>query len=66
MKLTLCLINQAPRHEIIWRSGGIAAPVLTSALDEGEGQLLATEVLHPGKEPAVPIGNVAWWAPESV
>jgi hypothetical protein len=31
-----CLINQALRHEVVWRSGGIAPPFLTSTLDAGE------------------------------
>jgi hypothetical protein len=35
-KLSLCLINQAPCHEDIWRSGDTAPPFLTSALDGGE------------------------------
>jgi hypothetical protein len=34
--LSLCLINQAPRHEDIWGSGGIAPPYFTSILDGGE------------------------------
>jgi hypothetical protein len=33
IKLLLWLINQALRHENIWRSGGIAPPFLVSALD---------------------------------
>jgi hypothetical protein len=36
VKLFLCLINYAPSHEEVWRSGGIAPPLLTSALDGGE------------------------------
>jgi hypothetical protein len=37
--MSLCLINYALCHEIIWGSGCIAPPSLTSALDRGEGQL---------------------------
>jgi hypothetical protein len=29
VKLSLCLINEALRHEDIWGSGGIAPPFLT-------------------------------------
>jgi hypothetical protein len=36
VKLSLCLINVAPRHEDIWRNGGIAPQFLVSALDAGE------------------------------
>jgi hypothetical protein len=35
-KLSLWIINEAPRHEDVWGSGGIAAPFLTSALDGSE------------------------------
>jgi hypothetical protein len=34
--LSLCLINQAPRHEDAWESKGIAPPFLTPALDGSE------------------------------
>jgi hypothetical protein len=34
--LSLCLINESSRHGDVWRSGGIAAPLLISALDEDE------------------------------
>jgi hypothetical protein len=34
-KLSLCLINSAPRHEDICGSGGIAPPFLVSALVGG-------------------------------
>jgi hypothetical protein len=33
VKLSLCLINYASRHEDVWGSGGKAPPFLTSALD---------------------------------
>jgi hypothetical protein len=45
--------------------GDIAPPFLTSALDGGS-QLYAPEALSPGKEPPVPIGQEAGWAPEPV
>jgi hypothetical protein len=31
--LSVCLINEALRHEDVWGSGNIAPPFLTSALD---------------------------------
>jgi hypothetical protein len=31
-----CLINSAPRHEDARENGGIAPPILTSALEGGE------------------------------
>jgi hypothetical protein len=34
--LSLCLINQAPGHEVIWGSGRISPPYFTSTLDGGE------------------------------
>jgi hypothetical protein len=36
VKLSLYLINYTLCHEEIWRSGGIAPPILTSPLDGGE------------------------------
>jgi hypothetical protein len=36
MKLSLYLINYAPRYEDEWESGGVAPPSLTSALDGDE------------------------------
>jgi hypothetical protein len=36
IKLSLCLFNYALCHEDVWRSRGIAAPFLTSALVGGE------------------------------
>jgi hypothetical protein len=47
IRLFLCLINQAQRHEDVWGSGGIATS-LTPALDGGE----YTNVASPlGKQP---------------
>jgi hypothetical protein len=37
---------------------------LTSALDGVSGQLHAPGVLPPGKEPLVPTGYEAGWAPQ--
>jgi hypothetical protein len=34
--MSLCLINEAARHEDVWGSVGIDPPFLTSALDGGE------------------------------
>jgi hypothetical protein len=42
--LSLCLINRALRHEDVWRSGGVAPPFLTLALDGGEWS-----ASHPGR-----------------
>jgi hypothetical protein len=36
IKLSLCLINYAPCHEYVLRSGGIAPSFLTSTLDGNE------------------------------
>jgi hypothetical protein len=36
VNLSLFLINQAPRHEDVWESGGTAQPLLNSVLDRGE------------------------------
>jgi len=36
---------------------------LTSALDEGSGQLYGPAALPPGKEPLIPTGQEAGWAP---
>jgi hypothetical protein len=36
VKISLGLINRAPRHDDVWRSGGITPPSLTSAPDGGE------------------------------
>jgi hypothetical protein len=33
VKLSLCLINQLPRHEDVWRSWGVTPSFLTSTLD---------------------------------
>jgi hypothetical protein len=40
VKLPLCLINYALRHEDIWGSGAIILPLLTSALDGGKWSTL--------------------------
>jgi hypothetical protein len=47
IRLFLCLINQAPRHEDVWGSGGIVIS-LTSALDGGKYTNVASLV---GKQP---------------
>jgi hypothetical protein len=54
--LLLYLINSAPRHEDIWGSGGIAPPLMTSALDGGEWTASRPDRCNPGKEPHAPIG----------
>jgi hypothetical protein len=49
----------------VWGSGGIATPILTSALD-GDDQLHASAALTPVKEHPVPIAEEAGWVPEPV
>jgi hypothetical protein len=36
VNLSLCLIKQAPYHEDVWESGGIAPPFLTSTRNGGQ------------------------------
>jgi hypothetical protein len=55
-KLSLCLNNQAPRHEDIWMSGGIAPPFLPRHEMEVTGQLYAPAPLPTGREDLVSIG----------
>jgi hypothetical protein len=64
--LSLCLINEARRHEDTWRSGGIASPFLTSVLDEGERSASRLGHFTPGKIALVSIGYEAGCAPEPV
>jgi hypothetical protein len=52
VKSSLYLINAAPYHVYVWGIGGIAPPLLTSALDESE-----LSASRPGKEAPVPT---AW------
>jgi hypothetical protein len=40
VKLSLCLVNSAQRHEDVWKSGGIVQPFLTLALDGSEWSAL--------------------------
>jgi hypothetical protein len=63
---SLCLNNEAPRHEDVWGSGSIDPTFLTSAQMEVSGQLHAPADLPPKKEPMVPNGLEAGWAPEPV
>jgi hypothetical protein len=50
--MTPCLINEAPRHEDIWGSVGIAPPFLISALDGGQWSDSHPGLLIPhGKNP---------------
>jgi hypothetical protein len=50
VKLSLCFINEAPRHEDVWGSGGLAPPFLTLGLDGGE-----KSALHPGRVTPPPL-----------
>jgi hypothetical protein len=56
--------GKAPCHEGKLGSGDIAPCSLTSALDRGEGSASCPSCFTPGKEPLVPIGEEAGWAPE--
>jgi hypothetical protein len=66
VKLSLYLINQAPRHEDTWGSGYTASPLLNSVLDEGEWSASHSSRFKRGEDPPVPTGWEAWWAPEPV
>jgi hypothetical protein len=60
VKLSLCLINYASRHEDLWGSVGIAPPLLTPALYGANGQLHVPAAL-PLKERASVIYWVGGW-----
>jgi hypothetical protein len=47
--LFLCLINEAPCHEDVWRSGATAPPFLTSALKRVSCQFHTLADLPPSK-----------------
>jgi hypothetical protein len=47
VKLSLRLINEAPRHEDVWGNGGITSLFLTSALDGGEWSASHPLSLYP-------------------
>jgi hypothetical protein len=51
VKLSLCLVHQTTRHEDVRRSGRVAPPFSTSALDECELSGLRSCRFTPGKEP---------------
>jgi hypothetical protein len=60
VKLSLCLINEAPCHEDVCGSGGIAPHFLSSAL-------CRSGLLHgPVALPSIHIWQEAGWAPELV
>jgi hypothetical protein len=48
----VAVLNEATRHECIWRNGGITPPCLT----EVSVKLLASAAIPLGKEPLVLIG----------
>jgi hypothetical protein len=57
-KFFLCIINSAPHHEDVWRSGdiGITPPFLTSGLDVGEWFASRPLPVYPrGKSPQYPF-----------
>jgi hypothetical protein len=64
VKLSLFWINWAPRHEHVWGSGGIAPPVLTSALDRGEWLVSRVGRYIPGKDPGT-HWTEGWVGPRS-
>jgi hypothetical protein len=64
VKLSLCL-NWAPSHEGVLGRGGIAQRILDLGT-RWRCQLHSLVALPPGKQPLVPIGWEAWWAPEPV
>jgi hypothetical protein len=49
VKLSLCLINWASRHEDILEGGGIAPPLLISVLDGGEWLASHPSRFNPGE-----------------
>jgi hypothetical protein len=49
VRLSLCLIEEAPRHEVIWGSGGRAPPFLNSALDGSEWSASRSCRFPPGE-----------------
>jgi hypothetical protein len=53
VKLSLCLINQAPLHKDVWGSVGIVPTFLTSALDGGEWSVSRRGRFTPGRESVV-------------
>jgi hypothetical protein len=62
VKLSLCSINYAIRHEDIWRIGDIAPPFLISALDTSEWS-----ASHPGHFiPPPHPGKDRGWGPQAV
>jgi hypothetical protein len=57
VKLSLCLINQAPCHEDVWRSGCLDPRFLDLGTSlEVSGQLNALATLPMGKELQIPNG----------
>jgi hypothetical protein len=63
-KLSLCLIKQPPCHEDVWGSAG-TAPLLTSALDEGEWSASYPGGFTPGEKAPGTIW-IGVWDPEPV
>jgi hypothetical protein len=56
VKLSLYLINEAPYHEGIWGSGGVAPPFLTSTLDRGEWSFSHPGHFNPREKLPLPTG----------
>jgi hypothetical protein len=57
VKLSLCLINYASRHEDVLGSGGIAPSFLTSAIDGGDWSASRPSRFPLAKHSSVPIGQ---------
>jgi hypothetical protein len=55
------VLNQAPRHEDVWGSGGIAPRINMGARYEGEWSASC-----PARSTPVPIGEEAGWPPDPV
>jgi hypothetical protein len=48
--------SKATRYEDIYGSGGIVLPLLTSAMDGGEGSSSSSDRFIPGKRTPIPVG----------
>jgi hypothetical protein len=63
---SLCLINQAKRHEDAWESGVIAPPFLTLALDRSEWSASRPGRFTPRGKSPVPVVWEALWVGEAM
>jgi hypothetical protein len=58
--------NSAPYHEDVGKSGGIASPFFTSALNGGRWSVSRPGCFTPREEHPAPIRYEAMWVPEPV